>query len=273
MTDFIIDPLAEEKSTVCEGLIHKYPTRVLCLLTKNCNAGCPFCFRKNLYKEKQKNKIDLEKIIEYLEKNKNINEFIFSGGEPLLEGQLLEETFDKLTNLDQIKIIRIHSKLPISNPKLMPWKNLETIAQKSKLPLYFIIHANSYEEFAKKETLASIEKLRKLGFILLSQTVFLQKFNDSVEKLEKLFNSLVENGVKPYYIFHCDNIEGYQEFQIPLEKEVYLMSELRKKVSGLAYPLHVIDSESGNGKIPVPTNHWHCDFKKYKDFSKKENLV
>ena len=79
MNDFIIDPLAEEKHTVCEGLIHKYPNRVLCLLTKDCNANCPFCFRKNLYQRGEKNTIDLKKIIKYLEKNQNINEFIFSG--------------------------------------------------------------------------------------------------------------------------------------------------------------------------------------------------
>ena len=273
MSNFIIDPLAEKKHTVCEGLIHKYQNRVLCLLTKDCNAACPFCFRKNLYQRDQKNTINLEKIIQYLEKNKNINEFIFSGGEPLLEGELFEKFCNALFKLEQIKIIRIHSKLPISAPQLMPWKNIETVAKKANKNLYFLIHVNSHEELNKKETLKSISKLKKLGFILLSQTVFLKKTNDTVEKLEKLFSTLVENGVKPYYIFHCDRIENYQKFQIPLEKEVYLMSELREKISGLAYPLHVIDSESGDGKIPVPTNHWQTDLKKYKDFSRTENLA
>ena len=273
MNDFIIDPLTEKKHTVCDGLVHQYQNRVLCLLTKDCNAGCPFCFRKNLYQRGQKNTINLEKIIQYLEKNKNINEFIFSGGEPLLKGDLFEKFSNALFKLKQIKIIRIHSKLPISAPQLMPWKNLETVAKKSNKTLYFLIHANSYEELNKKETLDAINRLRKLGFILLSQTVFLKNTNDTVEKLEKLFNTLLENGVKPYYIFHCDRIEDYQKFQIPLDKEVYLMSELRKRVSGLAYPLHVVDSESGDGKIPVPTNHWQTNLKKYKDFSKKENLV
>jgi lysine 2,3-aminomutase len=273
MNNFIIDPLTERKHTVTESLIHKYPNRVLCLLTKDCNAGCPFCFRKNIYQRGEKNKINLEKIIEYLEKNKNVNEFIFSGGEPLLEGQLLEKFCDALFELKQIKIIRIHSKLPISAPQIMPWENLEKITEKSKLPLYFLIHVNSCQELEKAETLETISRLRKMGFILLSQTVFLKDVNDNQEELENLFNKLLENGVKPYYIFHCDRIENYQKFQVDLKKEIYLMSAIRKTVSGLAYPLHVIDSESGDGKIPVPTNHWKTDFSKYKDFSQKENLV
>ena len=186
---------------------------------------------------------------------------------------MFEKFCNALFKLEQIKIIRIHSKLPISAPKLMPWKNLETIAKKTNKTFYFLIHVNSYEELNKKETLETIDRLRKLGFSLLSQTVFLKNTNDSVEKLEKLFNTLIEIGVKPYYIFHCDRIENYQQFQLPLEKEVYLMSELRKKVSGLAYPLHVVDSESGDGKIPVPTNHWQINLKEYKDFSQKKNLV
>jgi len=248
MNDFIIDPLTEKNHTVTESLIHKYPNRVLCLLTKDCNANCPFCFRKNIYQRGEKNKINLEKIIQYLEKNKNINEFIFSGGEPLLEGQLLEKLCDALFDLKQIKIIRIHSKLPVSAPQIMPWEKLEKIAQKSKIPLYFLIHINSCQELEKKESLESISRLRKMGFILLSQTVFLKDVNDNQQELENLFNKLLENGVKPYYIFHCDRIENYQEFQIDLKKEIYLMSAIRKTISGLAYPLHVIDSESGDGK-------------------------
>ena len=112
-----------------------------------------------------------------------------------------------------------------------------------------------------------------MGFILLSHTVFLKGINDTVKKLEKLFNKLVELGVKPYYIFHCDNMDHTQKFIIPIKKEVEIMTNLRKTLTGIAYPLHVIDSDSGEGKIPVPTEFWQCSLNSYQDFSSKENKI
>ena len=259
------DPLNEKKHEVLTQLIHKYPNRALCLLTTQCQANCPFCFRKDLHcQQNQKNPINLEKIINYLKKNPQISELIFSGGEPLLEGALLEEAVLELQTIPNLKVLRIHSRLPIVQNHLIPWKNLENIARKSKLPIYFVLHVNSDQELKSKKIKNSIQRLRQLGYILLSHTVFLKNTNDNLNTLQKLFSKLVELGVKPYYIFHCDNMAHTQKLIVPLKKERQLMNELRKTVSGLAYPLHVIDSE--NGKIPVPSANWQTNLNAFTDF-------
>jgi len=263
---FTSDPLNEKAHQVLPQLIHKYPNRVLCLLTTQCQANCPFCFRRNLHeKQSKKNPINLEKVIKYVKKNSKINEFIFSGGEPLLEGDLLEKAFLALEKIPHLKIFRIHSRLPILQSHKMPWKNLEIIAEKCQKPIYFVIHLNSDQELDKPEVRSAISRLRKLGFILLSQTVFLKNINDTLETLEKLFSQLIELGVKPYYIFHCDRMLHTQKFVVSLSKERYLMTELRKKISGLAFPLHVIDSE--NGKIPIPSDNWLCQTDQFTNFA------
>jgi len=265
MSTLTTDPLNEKDHQVLPQLIHKYDNRVLCLLTTQCHAQCPFCFRRDLYeKQAKKNPINLEKIIHYLQKNPQINEFIFSGGEPLLEGGLLEATIEQLEKVKHLNILRIHSRLLIVNPEEMPWENLERAIEKTNRPIYFVIHVNSDRELDNEKTQNAIKRLRQLGYILLSHTVFLKNINDNLETLEKLFNQLVQLGIKPYYIFHCDNMPHTYKFIVPLEKERQLMTALRQKISGLAYPLHVIDSE--NGKIPVPSDNWSCQLDCFTNF-------
>jgi lysine 2,3-aminomutase len=114
------------------------------------------------------------------------------------------------------------------------------------------------------------KKFRKAGVILYSQTVFLKGINDSVEKLEKLFEKLLELGIRPYYIYRCDSVIGLEKFIVPFEKEKEIMTELRKRISGLACPTYVIDVPMGCGKIPVPLNFWK-DGKSFFDFN--NNLI
>lgn len=263
----VTDPLAEHEFEVLPQLLHKYPNRVLCLLTTTCRAGCPFCFRKNLYEQHEHpNQLSPEAILHYLSQHPEVEEFIFSGGEPLLEPELLEQLVMQLKALPTIKIFRIHSRLPIIQPKHMPWAQLEKIAKLVQQPLYFVVHVNTVAELQSAATQDSLVRLRQLGFILLSHTVFLKTINDSTQALAELFTRLVEIGVKPYYIFHCDNMPHTQRFIVDIKKEIAIMSALRKTLSGIAYPLHVIDSSSGHGKIPVPTNFWQADLDHYTDF-------
>lgn len=263
------DPLNEKQHEVLPQLIHKYPNRVLCLLTTECQAHCPFCFRRDLHAQQtEKNPINLKEIIDYVKKSSKINEFIFSGGEPLLEGDLLETAFLCLQKIEHLKIFRIHSRLPIVQKQKIPWQNLEIIAKRVTKPIYFVIHVNSDQELNNPNVSTTLIRLRKLGFILLSHTVFLKGINDNLTTLEKLFNQLIELGVKPYYIFHCDQMLHTQQFVLPLEKERQLMTKLRKKVSGLAFPLHVIDSE--NGKIPVPSTSWSCATDHFYNFANEK---
>lgn len=270
-----IDPLLEEKYTPVKGLIHKYRNRVLILLTMACASYCRFCTRQRSVSEIEKGKIspeDLDRMVEYIKNHPEIKEIILSGGDPFVVPETLKLALVKFSKLPQIKIIRIGTRVPVSDPKLVT-KDLLEAFKKIKQPLYILIHFEHPAEITK-ETVKVVTALRKAGAILLSQSVFLKGVNDRIEILEELFNKLVEIGVKPYYIFRCDPVEGSEDFWVEPEKEVEIMTELRKRLSGLAYPLYVIDAPNGCGKIPVPLNFWKFDLKRYKDFEEKEqNLL
>jgi lysine 2,3-aminomutase len=122
-------------------------------------------------------------------------------------------------------------------------------------------------------TIEAIEKLRKAGTILYSQTVFLVGVNDSYEILYKLFSRLIELGVRPYYIYRCDPVVGAGHFRVDIEKERAIMTSLRRDLSGLACPTYVIDTPQGSGKIPVPLDFWDADISTYRDFYCDEHRV
>ncbi|MDP2873698.1 MAG: radical SAM protein [bacterium] len=265
----VADPLNEKAHEVLPGLIWKYPNRVLLVTTKACPAQCSFCFRQNLYADNFQPASNQE-IVDFVKKHQEIREFIFSGGEPLLEPEKILKLTKSLGKINHLKLFRLHTRLPISSPKTIPFKTLEKLVTLYQKPWYLIIHVNSVGELNKKESATALWKLRQQGFILLSHTVFLKGINDSEEALEKLFTRLIELGVKPYYIFHCDHLKHTTKFVVPLKKEIAIMTKLRPKISGLAYPLHVIDSPTGNGKIPVPTDFWEFNPKEYLDFQKKK---
>ncbi|MGB9911526.1 MAG: KamA family radical SAM protein [Microgenomates group bacterium] len=271
--DFL-DPLLEEKFTPVKGLIHKYSNRVLILLTMKCASYCRFCTRRRTVSEIKKGKIspkDLEEMINYVKSHSEIKEIILSGGDPFMVPQTLRLALKKFSSLPQIKVIRIGTRVPVSNPRLVTDDLLNTFS-KIKQPLYVMIHFEHPNEITSL-TIKAIEKLRKAGAILFSQTVFLKGVNDKVEILEELFTRLIEIGVKPYYIFHCDPVVGTKHFWVKIEKEIEIMTELRKRLSGLAYPLYVIDVPHGFGKIPVPLKFWEFSLTHYKDFEGKEQKI
>jgi len=268
------DPLLEDKYEKTKGLIHKYPNRVLILLTLTCAAYCRFCTRRRKVSEIEKgiiSKADIQKMVAYLFKNPEINEVIFSGGDPLTAPEILKYALKKFSRLPQIKIIRIGTRLPVSNPKIIGKDFLETI-RKIKQPVYVGIHFEHPKELTK-ETIAACDKLRKAGAILYSQSVFLKGVNDSYEILYELFMKLIQIGVRPYYLYRCDPVEGAGHFRVDFEKEVAIATKLRKNLSGLAWPTYAIDSPKGSGKIPVPLNFWKFHKESYKDFSNKEKRV
>lgn len=259
--NFPLDPFEEEKHTPLKGLIHKYPNRVLILLTLQCAAYCRFCFRRRCVSQIQKGKItsqDLEKMKNYLLAHKEVSEVILSGGDPFLVPQTFKKALQIFSSLPQIKTIRIGTRVPVTQPKAVTPSLLQTFSQIPQ-PLWILIHFNHPDEITP-QTIAAIQKLRESKAILLSQTVFLSRVNDSFKTLFKLFTQLVQIGVKPYYLFHCDPVSGNKKFQVPLEKEIKIVTQLRKELSGLAFPLFVIEAPGKIGKIPVPLDFW--DFRK-----------
>lgn len=268
-----LDPLGEEKHKKVKGLIHKYPKRVLIELTLNCASFCRFCTRRREVSDVQKGKLskkDIDKMIKYIRSQPEISEVIFSGGDPLTVPKLLIYALKRFSELKQVKIIRVHSRVPVSDPRLLTQKILDTFSKiNKKKPVYLSIHFEHPDELTP-QTIKAINNLRKTGAILLSQSVFLRGINDSYKILEKLFLKLSEFGVRPYYIFHCDLVRGIEHFIVPIEKEIEIMTKLRKNLSGIAFPFHVVDSPNGSGKIPLPLNFWNFKSSSFSDFQGKK---
>lgn len=259
-----IDPLNERAHEVLPGLVWKYSNRVLFLLTHRCPSGCAFCFREKLY-DKESQRASNENVVEFIKQNSTIHEVIFSGGEPLTCSDDVVTIISELAH-SQVKRFRIHTRLPITFPLNVDIAMLTPLPRLIHQPIYLTLHVNHPAELKKAEVKNTIHELRKAGYILLSHSVFLKGINDSVEILSELFEDLVDLGVKPYYIFHCDHMKHTERYEVNISTEREIMTELRRKVTGIAYPLHVIDSSSGKGKIPVPTMNWKVDASRYSDF-------
>lgn len=265
------DPLLEEEYTKVRGLVHKYANRALILLTMNCAAYCRFCTRRRAVSDIKKGHLsekDINNIVSYIKKKPGIREIIFSGGDPLTVPEILKIALGKITKLTQIKIIRIGTRLPVSDPNKIDQNLLSILKLVSKQPLYLMIHFEHPEEITL-ETISAVKKLRETGALLFSQSVFLKGVNDKYETLYNLFSKLLEIGIKPYYLFRCDPVAGAEHFIVPLIKEIEIMTKLRKNLSGLACPLYVIDAPNGSGKIPVPLNFWKFEHNAFRDFEEK----
>ncbi|MFZ2414603.1 MAG: KamA family radical SAM protein [Minisyncoccia bacterium] len=250
------DPLEEDRHMPVFGLIHKYPNRVLILLTLNCAAYCRFCTRRRSVSYIKKGEIsitNLKEMAAYIRNHPKINEVILSGGDPFTVPNILINALYIFGNLKQIKIIRIGTRLPVSLPLSIDNNLLSILKNSHRKPLYILINFEHPDELTK-ETCLALKKLRESGCILLSQTVFLKGINDNVSVLEKLFTNLVSLGVKPYYIFHNDEPEGTKHFTVSFKKEALLMNSLRKKVGGLACPVYVLDTAKAPYKIPLKYN-------------------
>jgi lysine 2,3-aminomutase len=158
----------------------------------------------------------------------------------------------------------VGTRLPVSDPRRINGRKL-LFLRKPKQPVYVGIHFEHPDELTP-ETVAACTALRKLGCILYSQSVFLKDINDDFDTLYKLFSRLIEIGVKPYYIYRCDPVRGAERFIVEFEKEVEIMTRLRSQLSGMAFPVYVIDTPNGAGKIPVPLNFWQFKRDSFLDF-------
>lgn len=262
------DPLRETEHIVVPGMINKYGDRVLCLLTAECAAYCRFCTRRRLVSDIERGRVDHSHIdawADYLRRHPEVREAIISGGDPFAaDDDLFEYALRTLSGVESVKLLRIGTRAPVSDPSLVNTRKLEAIADVD-LPVYVGIHFEHPSEITRP-TVRSVKDLLAAGAILYSQTVFLKGVNDDYQTLYDLFNRLVEIGVRPYYIYRCDPVPGAAHFRVEFEKERRIMSRLRRTLSGLAFPTYVIDAPDGSGKIPVPLDFWDADVSGYTDF-------
>jgi len=268
------DPLCEEKFIKTKGLVHKYPGRVLIEMTMQCSSYCRFCTRRRKVSDIEHGKLsglDIANIIEYLQNHHDVTEVVISGGDPFTAPKQLVQFIKSIDRIQTIKIIRIHTRVPVSFPQSIP-DYIYSALSKVRKTLYLSIHFEHPDELTKP-TLAAVKKLRKTGAILLSQSVFLKEVNDDYEILYELFTKLSQLGIRPYYIYRCDPVAGAAHFIVPFEKEIEIMTKLRKNLSGIAFPTYVIDTANGSGKIPVPLGFWEFEKNWHLDFNKKKTII
>lgn len=246
-----VDPCGEEKDTVVPGLVHRYPDRVLLIITDKCASYCRFCTRKRIVCENEDIVIEkrLEQAIGYIKKNKQIRDVLISGGDPLiLSDSKLEYILSSLRDVPQIEILRIGTRIPITLPQRITDGLLNILSKYH--PLWISLHINHPQELAI-EVRDAVNRLADRGIPLGSQTVLLRGINDSAEVLKRLMQRLLTIRVRPYYIYQCDPVMGTEHFRTSVTKGIDIMKKLRGWTSGYAIPTYVIDAPGGGGKIPI----------------------
>jgi lysine 2,3-aminomutase len=244
------DSLAEEQDRKTPNVIHRYPDRVLFLVTNMCASNCRYCTRSRLI-DNPKHSVshEWEESFEYIRSHPEVRDVLISGGDPLLlSDELLHELLEGLHSIPTVEIIRIGTKVPVVLPQRITAKLCGVLSMYE--PLYVNIHFTHPDEITE-ETKQACRMLRNAGAVLGSQTVCLSGINDSVEVLGELFKKLLKIGVRPYYAYACDLVPGSSHFRVPLEKLLDIIEGLRGFISGLAIPHVVIDGPGGKGKTPV----------------------
>lgn len=247
------DPLGEEVRQKVPYLVHRYQDRVLFLATDRCASYCRFCTRKRWVGQgPTPHKEDAQEAFLYIKEHTEINEIIFSGGDPLvLSNERLDYLLQNAFSIPHINFVRIHSRILSFLPMRID-DGLLKIFSKYK-PLYLVTHFNHYDEITD-HTMQSIDKLLQAGVVLLNQSVLLQGINDSAETLKKLFIKLTKHRIKPYYLHQCDLINGSAHFRVPLKKSLEIYSQLRGSISGICIPQFMIETPHGGGKIAINHN-------------------
>lgn len=245
------DPLSEDRSSPVPNIVHRYPDRVLFLLTKKCSTYCRHCTRRRMVGEEDFSisRKNLDMALKYIAGNPQIRDVLLSGGDPfILEDQFLEEIIARVRAIPHVEIIRIGTRTPVVMPMRITSQLLDTL--KKYHPIWINTHFNHPDEITEASAKAC-EKIVDAGIPLGNQSVLLRGVNDDVETLKKLFLKLVQIRVRPYYLYQCDVAKGLNHFRTPVQEGIEIMRNLRGYISGYAVPTFVIDAPMGGGKIPI----------------------
>ncbi len=254
-TGMMEDSLAEDRHSPVPGLVHRYPDRVLMLVTTQCASYCRYCTRSRIVGDPTAtfSRTDFEAQLDYLRHTPQVRDVLLSGGDPLtLAPKILEELIAKLREIPHIEVIRIGSRVPVFLPQRIT-DELCDMLQKYH-PLWMNIHVNHPNEITQ-ELAAATDKLSRAGIPLGNQSVLLAGVNDCVYTQRKLVQDLVRIRVRPYYLYQCDLVEGAGHFRTPVAKGIEIIEGLRGHTSGFAVPTYLIDAPGGGGKIPVMPNY------------------
>jgi len=249
------DSLGEDAHSPVQGIVHRYPDRVLMLVTTQCASYCRFCTRSRLVGDAHGmfSSASYERQLAYIAEHPEIRDVLISGGDPLtLPQQVLERILRGLRAIQHVEVIRIGSRVPIFLPQRINESLVQMLAQYH--PVWMNLHVNHPKEITP-EAQRALALLANAGIPLGSQTVLMAGINDCPNVMMALVHKLVRNRVRPYYLYQCDLVHGAGHFRTPVAKGIEIMEALRGHTSGFAIPTFVIDAPEGGGKIPILPNY------------------
>ncbi len=248
------DPLAEDRDSPVNNIVHRYPDRCLFLISHFCASYCRFCTRKRKVGDPTKiNKNFIDEGIEYIRQHPEIRDVILSGGDPLmLSDKNLEYVIKNIRSIPHVEIIRIGTRVPCFLPQRITSKLVKML--KKYHPLFMNVHFNHPDELTPVAVKA-LGRLSDAGIPLGNQSVLLKGVNDNPETMKSLMQALLKARVRPYYLYQADMVYGSEHFRTSVETGIEMIKALRGWTSGLAVPHFVIDAPGGGGKIPLLPNY------------------
>jgi lysine 2,3-aminomutase len=254
------DPIGDGAHSPLDGIVHRYPDRVLLKLTHLCAVYCRFCFRREMIgpAERPLTPRQLDLALDYIATHPEIWEIVLTGGDPLvLSPRRLKQVTARLARIEHVKVIRVHTRMPIADPARITPVLVRALKAQGKAT-YVVLHANHPRELtdAAREACA---RLVDAGIPMLSQSVLLRGVNDDPQTLGALLRALIECRIKPYYLHHGDLAPGTSHLRTSIEHGQDLMRQLRGRVSGLCQPTYVLDIPGGHGKSPIGPGYLTAD--------------
>jgi lysine 2,3-aminomutase len=247
------DPIGDHAHSPVSGIVHRYPDRVLFKLVHVCAVYCRFCFRREMVGPGKETALSNEayaNALDYIRTHPEIWEVILTGGDPLmLSARRLKEIMNDLAAIDHVKIVRIHTRVPVADPARVTDETVAAL-RVSGATTWVALHANHPRELTA-EARAACARMIDAGIPMVSQSVLLRGVNDNAATLGALMRGFVECRIKPYYLHHGDLAPGTAHLRTTLEEGQKLMQSLRGRVSGLCQPDYVLDIPGGHGKAPV----------------------
>lgn len=267
------DPIGDAAFSPCKGIVHRYPDRVLLKPLLMCPVYCRFCFRRDHVggAKAALSESETTQALDYIREHPAIWEVILTGGDPLMMPLAkLSALIRELSSIPHVACIRIHTRIPITDPDRITPALVQMLQQCEETALYLAIHCNHAQELGPKARKAC-KMLSRSGIPLLGQTVLLRGVNDTVDVMEELLRALVRNKIKPYYLHHADLARGTSHFRTTIAEGQALMKALRGRISGICMPSYVIDIPGGMGKAPLTLSHWHAAEGQIEDWQEKNH--
>jgi lysine 2,3-aminomutase len=251
------DPIGDHVHSPVAGIVHRYPDRVLFKLVHVCAVYCRFCFRREMVgpgKPTALSDTAYDAALDYIRAHPEVWEVILTGGDPLmLSPRRLTEIMADLAGIDHVRIIRIHTRVPVADPARIT-REMVSALRVAGAATWVALHANHASELTDRAR-AACAAMVDAGIPMVSQSVLLRGVNDNIVALEALMRAFVECRIKPYYLHHGDLAPGTAHLRTTLEHGQELMRSLRGRVSGLCQPDYVLDIPGGHGKSPVGPNY------------------